>query len=96
MLLVFPWQAFLSDSKFTDPAFNTDQSLKIPGALYTWTELVHSAKFSPELSPVTALKWARFVGWPVVAIIMTLLIQIKSNRGLRQAFGETEPDGTQN
>jgi hypothetical protein len=94
LLLIFPWQAFLSDSKFNDPAFNTDQSLKLPGVLYTWVELVHSAKFSGEISSPAFLKWARFVAWPVIAIIIVLGIQIKSNRGLRQAFGETEPDAS--
>ncbi|HEX3358104.1 MAG TPA: hypothetical protein VHS31_14120 [Tepidisphaeraceae bacterium] len=86
IVLLFPWQAFLSNATFTDPNF------KIPGVLYTWDELVGFAKFHSELSPIAALKWARFVGWPVIAVIMVLGIQIKSNRGLRQAFGETDPE----
>jgi hypothetical protein len=81
MVLVFPWQAFLSASTF-----------KWPGVLYTWDELITFAKFHNELTPFAILKWARFVGWPVLAVIIVLLIQIKSNRGLRQAFGEVEPD----
>jgi hypothetical protein len=92
MLLLFPWQAFLSNATFNDPAFNSDQSLKIPGVLYTWGELIHSAKFPTDNFLVALLKWARFVGWPVVSIILTLAIQLKSNRGLRQAFGEVEPE----
>jgi hypothetical protein len=81
LVLVFPWQAFLSVSTF-----------KWPGVLYTWDELISSAKFQNELTPFAILKWARFVGWPALAVIIVLMIQIKSNRGLRQAFGEVEPD----
>jgi len=91
LVLLFPWQAFLSDATFVNPNF------KIPGVLYTWNELMTMAKFGfgktadlPEL----ILRWARFVVFPVVAIILVLGIQIKSNRGLRQAFGETEPDAS--
>jgi hypothetical protein len=81
LVLLFPWQAFLSTTAF-----------KWPGVLYTWDELLAFAKFQNEMTPFAILKWARFVGWPVVAVIIVLLIQIKSNRGLRQAFGEVEPD----
>jgi hypothetical protein len=38
------------------------------------------------------LRWSRFVVLPVIAIMIVLSIQIKSNRGLRQAFGEVEPE----
>jgi hypothetical protein len=91
LVLLFPWQAFLSDSTFVNPNF------KIPGVLYTWNELITMAKFgmtkSAEL-PELILRWARFVAFPVLAIIITLAIQMKSNQGLRQAFGETDPDST--
>jgi hypothetical protein len=89
LVLLFPWQAFLSNATFTDPSF------KIPGVLYTWDELTRLAKFGiakPAETPELVLRWARFVAFPVVAIIITLLIQVRSNRGLRQAFGETEPE----
>ena len=89
LVLLFPWQAFLSDATFINPNF------KIPGVLYTWGELTTLAKFGltkPAEVPELILRWARFVVFPVLAIIIVLGIQIKSNRGLRQAFGETEPD----
>jgi hypothetical protein len=89
LVLLFPWQAFLANATFINPEF------KIPGVLYTWSELTTLARFgigkSAEM-PELILRWARFVAWPVAAIIIVLAIQIKSNRGLRQAFGETEPD----
>ena len=37
--------------------------------------------------PFLILRWARFVGWPVVAVLMLLTIQSKSSQGLRQALG---------
>lgn len=86
LVLLFPWQAFLSNATFTDPSF------KIPGILYTWDELIRFAKFKGEPSADAFLHWARFVAFPVLAIIVTLLIQVRSNRGLRQAFGETDPE----
>jgi hypothetical protein len=82
MVLLFPRQFFFPD-------FN---SLRIPGVTYTLNELLTNAKFQAQDLNVAMLKWARFVGWPVVATIMLLNIRIKSNRGLRQAFGEVEPE----
>jgi hypothetical protein len=38
------------------------------------------------------LRWARFVGWPALAIILLLMVQAKSSRGLRAALGESELD----
>jgi hypothetical protein len=36
----------------------------------------------------------RFVGAPVVAIILLLVVQAKSSRGLRAALGESELEST--
>src|SRR5205814_834638 len=90
LVLLFPWQAFLSNATFSDPSF------KIPGVLYTWDELRMLAKFGIA-TPVDnklelLLRWSRFVAFPVITIMIVLSIQIKSNRGLRQAFGEVEPE----
>src|SRR4051812_24873598 len=89
IVLLFPWQAFLSNQTFNDPNF------KIPGVLYTWDELRVLAKFGmtqPINMSESVLRWSRFVAFPVIAIMIVLSIQIKSNRGLRQAFGEVEPE----
>jgi hypothetical protein len=86
LVLLFPWQAFLSNATFSDPSF------KVPGVLWTWNELMLSAKLGvgPERADVapTILHWARFVVFPLVTVILLLMIQVKSNRGLRQALGE--------
>lgn len=80
--LLFPWQAFWSDYDF-----------KIPGALYTWNELVHRVKLQPQRDDAV-LFWARFVAFPVLAVIILLAIQVKSRRGLQQALGEANYDST--
>ncbi|MDB5319108.1 MAG: hypothetical protein JWN40_739 [Phycisphaerales bacterium] len=85
-LLLFPWQAFLQNTDF-----NGD--FKLPGVLFTWSELVHptaGAKFSSSDFNQSILRWARFVGWPVIALILLLVVQAKSSRGLRAALGESE------
>jgi len=64
--------------------------LRIPGVLYTWPELSRDYDFSNNEPRLAMVKWARFVGWPVVAIILLLVIQARSSRGLRFALGESE------
>jgi len=76
--LLFPWQAFWPD----------DFRFKIPGALYTWDELVHRVNEPGDDVRTRALFWARFVAFPAIALIMLLVIQVKSRRGLQQALGE--------
>jgi hypothetical protein len=84
ILLLFPWQAFLLAAEF-----------KVPGVLYTWDELMHHARFGMDRAQSPAitfliLKWSRFVVFPVIALVILLVIQAKSNRGLRQALGEAD------
>jgi hypothetical protein len=63
-----------------------------PGILYTWDELLNRVTIGTRGREssinVLILHWARFVAWPLVGIILLLLIQVKSNRGMRQALGE--------
>ena len=66
---------------------------KIPGALYTWDELTARVKEQPRRD-AAVLFWARFVAFPVLALIILLSIQIKSRRGLQQALGEAHYDST--
>lgn len=84
IVLLFPWQAFLSNATFTSPDF------KIPGILFSWTELVARGRWTDNLTAAGILRWARFVGFPLFAIIILLLIQARSTRGLRLALGESE------
>lgn len=86
LVLVFPWQAFLRDTAFTS------REWMFPGVLYTWDELINRVTIGTRGQnqdlKILILHWARFVAWPLVAIILLLSIQVKSNRGLRQALGE--------
>ncbi len=84
IVLLFPWQAFLEPHAF-----------KIPGVLYTWEELTSptdGAKFPTDDFAFATLKWARYAGFPAVAVILLLVIQIKSNRGIKLALGEGDTD----
>ncbi len=79
-VLLFPWQAFLFDWAF-----------KIPGVLYTWQELVAYARFGMTGTirwDEAALRWARFVFWPVVSVAVLFYVQARSGKALRQALGE--------
>jgi hypothetical protein len=88
-VLLFPWQAFLINYTFTSP------ELKIPGVLYNWTDLVMQGRFQPEhFTHQWVLYWGRFVGWPVIAVIILLKIQMQSRTGLRQALGESSLQST--
>jgi len=91
-LLLFPWQALLNNVNLTRDVAD----FKIPGVLYTWSELTHEttgAKFSNSpIFPTAVLGWARFVGFPLLALIFLMIVQIKSNKGIRQALGETAPE----
>jgi len=87
IVLLFPWQAFLSDAHFSS-------DFKIPGVLYTWGELVKFAKIgvdgnTPSME-VLILHWGRFVAFPLLTLCITLMIQVKSSRGLREALGEVD------
>jgi hypothetical protein len=83
--LLFPWQAFLMNQTFSSTEF------KIPGVLYTWSELALRGRVHPEGATLSLLYWARFVGWPVVAFLLLLTIQHLSEVGLRRAMGEASP-----
>jgi hypothetical protein len=78
--LLFPWQAFLMNQTFSSDQF------RIPGVLYTWSELVLRARIHPDRPSLALLYWARFVGWPVAAIVLLLKIQYLSGKGLAAAL----------
>jgi len=84
ILLLFPWQTYLADPTYHDANF------MLPGVLYTWSEVLQSARFETTNWNLAALKWTRFVAAPVLTVILLMMIQIKSNRGLRQALGEDD------
>ncbi|CAN5546178.1 hypothetical protein BH09PLA1_BH09PLA1_14160 [soil metagenome] len=86
LLLLFPWQAFLRDQTFTS------RDWLLPGVLYSWDELMARVMIGTrgrhDEIKILVLHWARFVAWPVIATVLLLAIQVKSNRGLKQALGE--------
>jgi hypothetical protein len=89
VVLLFPWQSFLNHVGLT-PDVTT---FKLPGVLYTWYEFAHSiegARFPNEPLSNGILKWARYVGFPLAAIIILLRVLILSGRGMRQAMGEED------
>ncbi len=78
-----------ADAAERAPALSTPD-VRIPGVLYTWGELARDYDFSTGDWKVAALKLTRFVGAPVIAILMLMSVQAKSSRGLKFALGESE------
>jgi hypothetical protein len=65
--------------------------VRIPGVLYTFPELRRNYSFaSSPLKPAAILGWGRFVGVPIIELILLLIVQGRSSRGLRFALGEAE------
>lgn len=96
--LLFPWQSLwnypIADTVQTAPAaaenLEVGPHYGLPGVLYTWPELDHRAHFTREFNRAAYLGWARFVIWPVAALIILGSVQVRSTRGLRFALGEAE------
>jgi len=85
-VMIFPWEAFLYFPGIGDNDF------RIPGVLYVWSEVLTDAKFTGNV----ALKWARFVGFPILALFILMAVHFKSRRGLRQALGENRNENLPN
>ncbi len=95
IVLLFPWQALLT-FEGSKPGIK-DPDFRIPGVLMTWSELAAHGRDTTEPDVklnVKILKWSRFVGFPVAALLVLLIVNTKSNRGLRLALGEAEADPT--
>lgn len=85
ILLMFPWQIYFGGRPDAG-------DFRVPGVLYTWHDLYSNAKFATSDMKLAVVKWARFLVMPLIALVLLLMIQIKSNRGLRQALGEENPE----
>jgi hypothetical protein len=83
VLLLVPWQAVLSHPTVAGGPFH------VPGVLFTWPELLRNV---PSFVGAEWLGWVRFVGWPVVALILLLIVAVGSGGGIKQALGEDLPD----
>lgn len=89
IVLLFPWQSVLNNPAISQNAAMNRMGEKIPGVLYTWAEFASpqlGPKFVNKLDWPTVLHWARYVGFPVLAILILLMVQAKSSKGLRQAM----------
>jgi hypothetical protein len=82
LLVLVPWQTMLITAELERPDFVP------PGVLYTWGEIRSHARFESGLTEQSVLRWARFVGAPVAAIVVLLIVRVKSGRGLKLALGE--------
>jgi hypothetical protein len=94
-VLLFPWQALLANPTLTPDGARTTSDFRIPGVLYTWGEVAHptlGAHFANQPWHVAYLRWARYVAFPLLAIIILLTIQRTSARALREAMGENIPE----
>lgn len=85
LAVLFPWQAVLNTS------LQARHDLVIPGALTTWVELSTRARpVAGEPAAAQVLTYARFLGYPLAALVVTLAVGVKSGRGLRLALGEAD------
>jgi len=77
--MCFPWQSFLANYTFP-----------VPGVLFTWAELQARARWTHgNVSGAEEfLRWSRFVVYPIGAIMVLTMVQLKSTRGLKMAQGE--------
>ena len=89
LIILFPYYALLNYGNLATANF------RVPGVLYTWQELLSYGHFKSDFSTggliaETILRWARFVGYPIVALILLVVVQVKSGRGLKLALGEAD------
>lgn len=83
LLILFPWQTMLATSSLGRP------DVVVPGVMFSWHEVSTQGNFSNGDGLETMIHWFRFVGAPVVAMIVLLIVRIGSGRGIRLALGET-------
>ena len=79
LLLLVPWQSVLTHPSVSGGPFH------IPGVLWTWPELMRNV---PDFAGQQWLGWVRFVGWPVVALILLAVVYAASGGGIKRALGE--------
>lgn len=85
LILMFPWQTLL----VTQNLGRAD--LVPPGVLFTWREIQERVQpHAPMNGYAAVLYWARFLAMPIVALIILLLVQKRSGKGLKLALGEEE------
>jgi hypothetical protein len=97
--LLFPWQMFQGQEHGSYPGSHSTSAalttagandFRVPGVLYTWRELRDEGNFPSQPLGNAILKWARFAGFPILALIILFMVQAKSGRGVKFALGEAE------
>lgn len=85
-VLLFPWQHLLG-------AGSPGDEWRLPGILYSFPELRALASFGEGASlEQQALHWARFVGFPLLGLVLLVMVQTRSSRAVRAALGEGPGD----
>jgi hypothetical protein len=85
LILLVPWQTLL----VTEQLGRAD--VVPPGILYTWREIAARVPIAGGAELVhQILYWARFAALPIFGLILLLLVQVRSGRGLKYALGEEE------
>jgi hypothetical protein len=89
-LLLFPWQAVLNNPTNDHNPLDQQLGLKVPGVLYTWAEVSHpklgaTFEVGPEWTD-NVLHWARYVAFPLATLILLVVVQVRSSRGVGQSL----------
>jgi hypothetical protein len=95
-VIMFPWHLFYAPETSRDAMSSTNSAdirlddYRWPGATYTWGELKQGVNFTGDQPKIAVLRYARFVGYPFVALVILFMVQAKSGRGVKYALGEAE------
>ena len=89
LMLVVPWQSILVDPRpeASTAAIEVGEAWRVPGVLYSYGELDGNY---PNFENADWLGWARFVGWPALALLIWLMTWLRGRRGVKQALGEAD------
>lgn len=95
VVLMLPWQTlFISQGDYpvagASASVVEQPAFKWPGALYTYAELKNDYADKPTTIDGHIWHWGRYAGLPALALLVLLLVQLKSGRGLSYALGEAD------
>lgn len=95
VVLLLPWQTlFIAEGDYPVAGVSSSveqPAFKWPGALYTYAELKnHHADDFDKVWPDQVWYWGRYAGLPALSLLVLLIMQVKSGRGLKYALGEAD------
>jgi hypothetical protein len=98
LFVLFPWQTLLvSEDRYDGGSARPSVGVveqpaaKWFGSTYTYTELMRHHKFADKpIFPDGVFGWGRYVGWPMLSVVLLMIVQVKSSKGLRFALGEAD------